>query len=479
MINKEQKLNYIKSLKKYQQGDKIKQLRDKHPILDFFAGFIPGVGEAQDAHDFVNAAKKGDKAGMSWALLGLALPGLAGGQLRKLAKFGDDVASGGIKKVMNEILPDTLKSKGWKIANDGAFVNPQGRRFIRHEGKLTAEDSVKNIKEAADRKVRQKAAKKAIEKQKKAFEDAAEAFEKETGGLDFSLENWQRLAPGHKMTDVEKHLYTTQAFPGFVESYRRLTQPGKEKLKKVGNKWYGWFDEPVADGISDKLPVLKERWAKGWRELDGKEGAMTYIIAHSDQAKGKFMYNGITMHQGVPEMKDKITAHKNFENGDGDQNFQKWFDSDRSGAPEYSNPDGARGGLKIFGLPIRPSLLYPYMSDRPHLIKRMTTNPQSNNWDGIGSWIGQYIGKNPEKKIHISEGPLIDNAATRSQGHEVKGVFTIVGENIPIKSVFGGSGMYNTEGKNIFKPFMQWAAPIGLTSLIGYKAYDKNEKQVF
>jgi hypothetical protein len=70
----------------------------------------------------------------------------------------------------------------------------------------------------------------------------------------------------------------------------------------VGNKWYGWFDEPVADGISDKLPALKERWAKGWRELDGKEGAMTYIIVHSKQAEGKFMYNGITMHQGVPEI---------------------------------------------------------------------------------------------------------------------------------------------------------------------------------
>jgi hypothetical protein len=59
--------------------DKIKEFRDKNPELDFAAGFIPGVGEAQDAHDFVHAAKKRDIAGMSWALLGLALPGLAGG----------------------------------------------------------------------------------------------------------------------------------------------------------------------------------------------------------------------------------------------------------------------------------------------------------------------------------------------------------------------------------------------------------------
>ena len=116
------------------------------------------------------------------------------------------------------------------------------------------------------------------------------------------------------------------------------------------------------------------------------------------------------------------------------------------------------------------------MSDKVHLIKRQTTNPTSNNWNGVGSWIGTHIGKNREKKVHISEGPLIDYAATKSQGHPVKGVFTIVGENIPVKSVFGGSGMYSIEGKNLLKPFMQFAAPIGLASLIGYKAYDKNKE---
>lgn len=37
--------------------DKVKEFRDKNPILDFLAGFIPGVGEAQDAHDFIHAAQ--------------------------------------------------------------------------------------------------------------------------------------------------------------------------------------------------------------------------------------------------------------------------------------------------------------------------------------------------------------------------------------------------------------------------------------
>lgn len=34
-------------------SDKLKQLRDNNPIIDMVAGFIPGVGEAQDVHDFL------------------------------------------------------------------------------------------------------------------------------------------------------------------------------------------------------------------------------------------------------------------------------------------------------------------------------------------------------------------------------------------------------------------------------------------
>lgn len=64
-------------------GDKVKEFRDKNPILDFLAGFIPGVGEAQDAHDFVHAAKDKDYIGMGLTAAGLVIPGLTGGQIRK------------------------------------------------------------------------------------------------------------------------------------------------------------------------------------------------------------------------------------------------------------------------------------------------------------------------------------------------------------------------------------------------------------
>jgi len=59
--------------------DKIKEFRDKNPELDFAAGFIPGVGEAQDAHDFVHAAKKKDYGRMALASLGFIIPGVTGG----------------------------------------------------------------------------------------------------------------------------------------------------------------------------------------------------------------------------------------------------------------------------------------------------------------------------------------------------------------------------------------------------------------
>jgi hypothetical protein len=43
--------------------------------LDAAAGFLPFVGEAQDAHDFAHAAKKKDFAGMGLSLAMLVIPG--------------------------------------------------------------------------------------------------------------------------------------------------------------------------------------------------------------------------------------------------------------------------------------------------------------------------------------------------------------------------------------------------------------------
>lgn len=214
--------------------DKIKEFRDRHPWLDAIAGFIPYVGEAQDIHDFAHAAKKQDIAGMSWALLGLAIPGLAGGQLRKLAKFGDDIIGDGIKKV-NPLI-DKLKSKGWKETADGALIDPDSnRRFIFHEGKLTAEDSVKNIKEAANREAVQTAAKKAADKQKRKIKEAINGFE-DNHIPGFSVREWKTMRKGFKTTDADVAEYKSH-IPEYFEIFKDLKREGL--LKETKDGWFG------------------------------------------------------------------------------------------------------------------------------------------------------------------------------------------------------------------------------------------------
>ena len=111
--------------------DKVKEFRDKHPWLDAIAGFIPYVGEAQDMQDFAHAVKKQDMAGMSWALLGLAIPGLAGGQLKKLAKFGDDIAGGGIKKAIKAFSKSSIEiPKGYTFLREQELRGPNGTRTV-------------------------------------------------------------------------------------------------------------------------------------------------------------------------------------------------------------------------------------------------------------------------------------------------------------------------------------------------------------
>lgn len=69
--------------------DKLKEIRDKNPFLDFLAGFIPGVGEAQDVHDFAHAAKNKNFGGMALASLGLITPFVNGNQIVKGIKTAD------------------------------------------------------------------------------------------------------------------------------------------------------------------------------------------------------------------------------------------------------------------------------------------------------------------------------------------------------------------------------------------------------
>lgn len=370
-------------------------------------------------------------------------------------------------------LPDALQAKGWTIGDDGVILSPEGKRFIRNtKGRLQSESSLNTTNETIKNKQISKEIEAANRNKAKKVQKTFDSFYDESG-LDFSTKNWESLAKGHKMSDAEKKIYEEQAFPAFMQTYRKLTNPnGFTKLKKENGKWYGWFNEPVSENVNNKLPVLKNKWDKGFRELKGDEGAMTYIIANSPQGE-KLFYNGIPMYEGVPEK-----YVRDFISGRNKQAFQKWFDSNITGASAYSNPEKLKGntGLQFYGLPIKPSKIYPKMGDDVRLIKREITSPSSNNWNGAGQPIGSFIGKNPEKKIHISEGPLRDDLASKYNNSDVNGVFTIVGEDIPVKSVFGGTGMYNIEGANLFKPFASLALPLGLMPAIKHKTTENDKK---
>lgn len=130
-------------------SDKIKEFRDKNPILDFAAGFVPFVGEAQDAHDFYHAAKKGDFGGMALASLGFVIPGITGGQIGKGIKLANKVSdsrrfakASDAPVYTRETAPRTLKLSNKDITemhlNDGVgseqlfskeLVNSLNKRF--------------------------------------------------------------------------------------------------------------------------------------------------------------------------------------------------------------------------------------------------------------------------------------------------------------------------------------------------------------
>ena len=455
-------------------SDKIKQFRDKNPMLDFLAGFIPGVGEAQDAHDLYHAAKNRDFGGMALATAGLILPGSAASYKAagKIAGNAIDAISDSkkaVKAIKTRALTDQEKAKGFiktkdKNGND-LIINKNTREeyvFGPKGNLITKGQAQSNKSTKIQKQIRSK------EKAKlEGFNKLVGDFYKETG-LDFSLENWQSLAKGYNMSDEEIKLYTTKAVPNFIKTYKELISGNNPKLIKTGKgKWKAWFDEPISSDINPKAIKLKEAWGKGYRNMNNIE-AMQYIIAHSPQAKDKFIYTGIPSHQGISAEK----AIK-YITGTDKQNYLKWHNSNPGGAIAYSHGNG----LELYTFPVKPSLINPDWDDQVRLIKRPRPNPTSNAWNGPESPIIEFLSPDRTRSVNISEGPLKDDHASTVANRDITGVFTIVGNDIPTKAVFGGSGMYDISGDNLYKPFMQWAAPVGLTSLIGLKAFNENDRK--
>lgn len=449
-------------------SDVVKNFRDQHPGLDFAAGFIPGVGEAQDAHDLFYAIKGRDLLGAGLALAGFIIPGFTGGQIKKgvklvkrgLTKPTSEVAVKASKSKRRE-LPENLKKLGWKEI-DGRIFDTKGKEYAYNsEGRLNPIEKHAETQARLDRSKQRENRAKAIAKKKKEMirehNDRAEEF-RQKSGLDYSLENWKSLAPGHKMSDLEIELFTQKSFPEFVETYNELIKSGK-LIRQPNGRYTAHFDSPVSPDINPKSK-LAETWGAGYRKDLNNLETMYYIQANSPQGRN-LLYNGIPMRSGIKD------PH-NFEVGGDKQNYEKWFDSDPRGSSAY-------GQLQVWGLPVKPSIINSEWDDNIRLIKRQTANPTSNAWAGPNRPIAAYLSKDRAHSVNVSEGPLIDEFATTKVANKenpVKGVFTVVGPDIPVKSMFGGSGQYDISPENRYKPFMSFALPIGLAGTLGYKYYN-------
>lgn len=80
-------------------SDKLKEIRDNNPVADFAAGFIPGVGEAQDLHDLYHSIKDKNYKKAGFFTLGLLLPGITAGQIKRFVKAAGDLPKGWAEKV--------------------------------------------------------------------------------------------------------------------------------------------------------------------------------------------------------------------------------------------------------------------------------------------------------------------------------------------------------------------------------------------
>lgn len=241
----------------------------------------------------------------------------------------------------------------------------------------------------------------------------------------------KRLATKNPDYSVKLYKQEITSFPQFVQTYNELIKSGK--LIRQPNGRYT---------------------ANGRKNLSNIE-TMYYIQANSPQGKN-LLYNGITMRSGI---KDKHS----FETGKNNQNYEKWFSSNPRGAKAY-------GDFAIWGLPVKPSIINPNWDDQIRLIKRQKANPSSNNW--AGGPIGAYLSKDRARSVNMSEGVLTDDYATQVLNSDpIKGVFTIVGPDIPVKSVFGGSGMYDVSPKKLYNPFLS----LTMMGMLGYKHLNKDE----
>lgn len=417
--------------------DKLKEIRDKNPIADFAAGFIPGVGEAQDLHDLYYSIKDKDYKKAGFFTLGLLLPGITAGQIKKFVKVAGD-------------LPKGWAEKGWKLADDGESFIKDGVSYMRNkDGILKSEKTLADEIKIALKKETQEKVKKTLIKNIRKFDEEAYDFAEKTGFF-FDTKSWQAGIPkGMQLTEDQLNDYVTKTGPTIIKHLNTLLKNGSKTnvteyaLRGGKGHWEGWFP--------DALPVkgkLKENYNSGWRRLTDQEAEL-YLIQTSPNAAGKFEITGLSMRRGIkPEM------FSDFKKGQP----QQWYSSNPANSATYSGPNG----MQFYAAPVKTN------KTNIQPITTSKVNASSNHWtsDKMDP-ISRHI-KGDTNSINISEVPVYDDLSKK------KGFFTVLGKDVQVKALKGGTGWFDLKNPN---PLAQWILPIGISSTIGIKALNNNENE--
>ena len=431
--------------------DKIKQIREKNPIKDFLVGFIPGVGEAQDIHDFYYAVRDKDYlSGLLYAA-GLVLPVATGGQIKKGVKL--------VKKLVTKEkeLPESLVSKGWKQV-DGKIFSPKGEEFVyTNEGRLQSKSSFDQTQKVEGQKAklieRQKNMKKNIDK----FNDKANEFADRTGFLSFNTEIWQAGIPkSARMSEEQLQQYITEGGPTIMKHFDTLMKngakenPGTYALRGSKGNYEAYF--PTSLPLKGKLA---DQYKAGWRKVSNADAEL-YLIQTSPNAAGKFEITGIPMYRGINQ--NMIPGFKRGKP-------QSWYSSLVENAEHYKKLNERNGhlGMGFYGAPVK--------TDKTHIniVRTEKANPSSTHWNSSGpDPIGAHLSNDPNA-INITETYLTDDVSSRRPQ-----LWTILGKNVQTKAVKGGTGMFDLTKAN---PLLQWSIPVGLATTIGFKTLNNEDKK--
>lgn len=411
-------------------NDIVKHYREKHPWLDSIAGFIPGVGEAQDIQDLAYAVKDKDWLTAGISLAGVLIPGLTGGQMTKLYK------------ALKPKLSKALLDKGWKIADNGVTIlDPKGGRWrqaqINGERKLQREENFLKDKASEEQKLKDQETKASNErklKQKiKKFNDTAEEFGKRTGFYSFNTEAWQAGIPkSARMNQEQLELYIDKGAPAIMKHYDTLINNGKKAnpngpaLRRTADgKYQAYYETGLA---------LKGKWANkyraGWRDVSNLEAEL-YLIETSPNAAGKFVQTGIPMYRGISSaMIPEFLSYSR---------VQPWYNSNIANASHYTG----KNGLAFFGAPIRTPETKVFITGQ--------SNPNSTlqHWrmtDSDDSMSGYVTGG--KGSINISEIPVIDEMVKGVYKDQTRGFATLLGEGVRVKALKGGTGLFDLSQMN-------------------------------